>query len=157
GTQAAVLHVFARTRGATAKYYYRCKPDNGSWSQWEEVPVDVSEKQIVPIFWNARLYLFWPVFTERNEQTIPSNNQPQLAQSYFDIQLAWSVRHHDKWSSKQLTDVTITSNIRPDPTIKSDHGKSKHTFRAQTVGPGLQIWYEYDSPGTVVKVPAGKY
>src|SRR5262249_36630143 len=57
-----VLHVFARTQATPPIYYYRQWIGKSRWTAWERVPVDIPEKQIVPVVWNRRLYLFWPIF-----------------------------------------------------------------------------------------------
>ena len=71
-----VLHVFARTTAQPYKYYYRrllnCSQFNVSgggsiWTPWEKVGVDIQADHLVPVVWDGRLYLFWPMFAESAE------------------------------------------------------------------------------------------
>src|SRR5207253_1232255 len=59
-----VLHVFGRTQGtSTPQHHYRQRVD-GQWTAWELVDLDIPAAQLVPIVWNRRLFLFWPMFTD---------------------------------------------------------------------------------------------
>ena len=54
----------ARSRGIPHKYYYRVR-DGLAWSPWQEIDADISADQVIPVVINSRLYLFWPVFFEK--------------------------------------------------------------------------------------------
>jgi hypothetical protein len=58
------LHVIGRTRGIPHKYYYRVR-DAMAWAPWEAVDADIGADQVMPVVINSRLYLFWPVFLEK--------------------------------------------------------------------------------------------
>ena len=58
------LHVVGRSRGIPRKYYYRVR-DGLSWSPWQEIDADISADQVIPVVIDSRLYLFWPVFFEK--------------------------------------------------------------------------------------------
>jgi peptidoglycan hydrolase-like protein with peptidoglycan-binding domain len=151
-----ILHVFGRTQGTAPTYYYRQRLSTGRWSHWERMDVDITEEQIIPIVWNRRLFLFWPVFTEVLVPKSPIPDKPEPGNKYFDIQLAWSERKHSRWTTKKVTTQTIRSNKRPDEG-RADHGKGLHTFRAAVEGAGLKIWYEYDDPEHTVTIPIAPY
>jgi hypothetical protein len=52
------VHVLARTSGAHRKYYYR-RSEQGSWSAWEQVKLDIEDNPIMPVVWRGRLFLMW--------------------------------------------------------------------------------------------------
>ena len=58
------LHVVGRSRGIPRKYYYRVR-DGLAWSPWQEIDADISADQVIPVVMDSRLYLFWPVFFEK--------------------------------------------------------------------------------------------
>jgi hypothetical protein len=151
-----ILHVFGRTQGTPPVYYYRQRSSTGRWSHWERVDVDISEEQIIPIVWNRRLFLFWPVFTEVMVPKTPPPDKPELGDKFFNIQLSWSERKHSRWTTKKITTQAIRSNKKPDDS-RADHGKSLHTFRAAVEGAGLKIWYEYDDPEHTITIPVAPY
>jgi hypothetical protein len=65
-----ILHVFGRTRGIPHIYYYRRWENSAFWTPWERVDLDIEGEHLIPVVWNQRLYLFWPIFTEKaNEPT----------------------------------------------------------------------------------------
>ena len=51
-------HVIARTAGANRKYYYR-RHEDGYWTPWEQVNLDIEDNPVMPYVWNGRLLLFW--------------------------------------------------------------------------------------------------
>ena len=62
--QPAVLHVFGRTRDVSHQYFYRRWEDQARWTPWEPVELDINADHLIPVVSNARLYLFWPEFTQ---------------------------------------------------------------------------------------------
>ena len=73
------LHVFGRTRGIPHIYYYRRRIATGGktmyWTPWERVDLDIEGDHLIPVVWNRRLYLFWPIFTEKAKKESPKNDQ----------------------------------------------------------------------------------
>ena len=67
-----ILHVFGRTRAVPHLYFYR-QFDGGVWSPWEKVDLDIEGDHLIPVIWNRRLQLYWPVFTLKSEQ--PTKDQ----------------------------------------------------------------------------------
>ena len=63
-----ILHVFGRTRGIPHIYYYRRWENSADWTPWERVDLDIEGDYLIPVVWNQRLYLFWPIFTEKANQ-----------------------------------------------------------------------------------------
>jgi len=116
-----ILHVFARTRGTPHLYFYRQRInasgcDDGMWTAWEKVEVDIEGDHLIPIVYNRRLYLFWPQFVEGADEPSPKTELEvdskiktggEAPRRYYDIRLAWSEYRNKKWSPKRLSDLAI--------------------------------------------------
>jgi receptor-binding and translocation channel-forming TcA subunit of Tc toxin/ABC toxin-like protein/neuraminidase-like protein/putative peptidoglycan binding protein len=127
-----VLHVFGRTRGTPHIYYYRRRVDSASWTAWEKVDPDIAGDHLIPVVWNRRLYLFWPIFTEENVETDASvtvrEGEPIPAPAkQWKIQLAWSERKQGKWVAKKIS--TNFGSI-PQRIFDVDERKSGMLFRS---------------------------
>lgn len=147
--QPEVLHVFGRTHGSTTPQHYYRRRVGARWTAWEVVDLDITERQLLPIVWNRRLLLFWPVFTERN---LPNyGDKPTPPGRRFDIQLAWSELRRGKWSQKRITPNKVESMVIPDDS--PDRGKGRHVLRAGIDVQGLKVWYEFDDPPQPQWVP----
>jgi hypothetical protein len=109
------LHVFARTYGGDPKlWYYRTFIGNRRWTPWEKVDLDIKSDHIVPIVFNNRIYLFWPVFTEKSDDVdsiaIPhagDNYSVQKPTKYWQVQMAFSEFRNGKWSPKKVSEDFI--------------------------------------------------
>jgi hypothetical protein len=114
-----VLHVFARTRGTPAQWYYRTcttlPPVNGvmpagTWSAWTSMNLDITSDQVVPVVWDSRLYLIWPIFKQISEKssgsTVPSQTggSSAAAQKFWTIQFAMSEFSAGQWQAKRTYD-----------------------------------------------------
>ncbi|XHF27391.1 neuraminidase-like domain-containing protein [Corallococcus exercitus] len=115
GTQ--ILHVFGRTRGAPARYFYRYRellPGTtlGRWSAWEPLELDITGDHLIPVVWNNRLYLFWPTFTEKTEAvgdipiprmggTAPQDTTASAPKKYWTVELSLSERRGGQWLPKR--------------------------------------------------------
>ncbi len=69
------LHVFGRTFHTPHIYYYRRLLNNSEWTPWEKVPVDIQGDHLIPVIWNRRLYLFWPIFTQKARRDKSSGSE----------------------------------------------------------------------------------
>ncbi|MEP6862940.1 MAG: neuraminidase-like domain-containing protein [Deltaproteobacteria bacterium] len=68
-----VLHVFARTRTTPYKWSYRARTKSsataaGVWDAWQSLDLDIPSEQIVPVVWDQRLHLVWPLFKPESEK-----------------------------------------------------------------------------------------
>lgn len=123
-----LLHVFGRTRHAPYAIYYRTWNEYRKWSAWQKLPVSIrvvengehSGVHLLPVVWKKRLFLFWPEFNPQQEkgtastgtQTVEAcgkNNTLSSMQprTYWDIKLAWSECVDGKWTSKQVSSVSL--------------------------------------------------
>ena len=113
-----VIHVIGRTRSHPAIYYYRKFDLNfGEWTAWEKIDLDIQSDQVVPVVYNRRLHLFWLNFVEKpqkvKKQSLPPMNKNGEINSeptdtpeppnQLEIQLAWSTRKNDGWTSKRVS------------------------------------------------------
>ncbi|MCS6317965.1 MAG: hypothetical protein H8K05_09380, partial [Nitrospira sp.] len=138
-------HVFARTHADPPTYFYRKWVGQARWTPWQRLDLDIPGGQILPLIWNRRLYLFWPIFTRKTTQPSSGGSGPDdvKTESYFEIQLAWSEYRQGRWGPKKTTptDVAIRSAIVPAGDPPNDR-REQHVFRAITNGPELKVWYE---------------
>ncbi|WP_022949759.1 Tc toxin subunit A-related protein [Methylohalobius crimeensis] len=106
-----ILHVFGRTRNTPHIYYYRRWMDQSYWTPWERVDVDIQGDHLIPVIWNRRLYLFWPIFTEKadepGEVTEDETGSPPV--KYWNIQIAWSENKHNKWTAKKVSSSQLNT------------------------------------------------
>ncbi|MDQ6634832.1 MAG: neuraminidase-like domain-containing protein, partial [Gemmatimonadota bacterium] len=105
-----ILHVFARTPAPPRAYYYRRRVNSAYWTPWEKMDVDIEGGHLIPVIWNGRLFLFWPIFTENVDPVTvripPSTNSGQVNAEpgkYWDVKLAWSERKQSKWTGKKVS------------------------------------------------------
>ena len=133
-----VLHVFGRTSGGDAPvYYYRKRVDDAYWTAWERVSLEIPEQQIIPVIWNRRLYLFWPVFKEVIEERdvkIPLPGNP-LAKPPFhwELGIAWSKYQDGRWSVKKTSKNII--DLKHHGSIE----KNRLVFKAEVKQESLNI------------------
>ena len=110
-----VLHVFAHTRGTPAQWHYRTRtglvPSAGSWGPWQSLNLDIASQHLLPVIWDQRLHLIWPVFKQisekQSDQKIPPPNggQPQPAPNKFwSVEFVMSQLSAGQWQPK----VTLT-------------------------------------------------
>jgi hypothetical protein len=120
-----ILHVFGRTFAIPHIYYHRKLVNDGTWTPWEKVQADIEGDHLIPVVWSRRLYLFWPIFTEKTD---PKDNKlsapPSQPQTHCEIQLAWSEYKDGKWLPKRISTSFIISGrvskqTRGDPQLGS--------------------------------------
>ena len=134
-----IFHVFGRTYATPHIYYYRTLDrTTGVWSAWETVNVDIQGDHLIPVVWNRRLYIFWPIF---KEVTTPNSNtlasSPSLPLKNLQIRFAWSEYRDRIWSKKQVTaDSLIPYGF---VNYSDDFDPSTITFNAQVNDPALTI------------------
>ena len=100
------LHVIGRTFSTPHIYYYRQQINSANWTPWEKVDADIHGNHVIPVIWNRRLYLFWPIFTMKQKEkplTMPTDGTPiEGGEKVLEVQLAWSEYKNGKWSAKKL-------------------------------------------------------
>jgi Tc toxin complex TcA C-terminal TcB-binding domain/Neuraminidase-like domain/Salmonella virulence plasmid 28.1kDa A protein len=136
-----ILHTFGRTRGIPHIYYYRQRIDSAYWTSWEKVDVDIQGDHLIPTIWNRRLYLFWAVFSEKQEDkpvVMPKTGQAiEAGRKYWEIQIAWSEYKNGRWLPKKISSNVLKSIS---PFIFS---KDQYFFKGVLNGGELSIYCYY--------------
>ena len=112
-----VLHVFAQTSGTPAQWYYRTRtgmsPYAGSWNAWQPLNLDIASQQVIPVVWDQRLYLIWPVLKQISEQqssqSVPASGggSQSAPQKFWSVEFAMSQLSAGQWQPKQ----TLTQKL----------------------------------------------
>jgi hypothetical protein len=129
GDRINIFHTFGRTCATPHVYYYRQLDLNtGVWNVWERVDVGIQGDHLVPVVWNRRLYIFWPMFKETADTTSPGtiqvpnagdpNYSPPAPMKKLEVSLAWSEYQQGKWSKKQVSSDSLT------PYLNTEHYSS---------------------------------
>jgi hypothetical protein len=156
GTQ--ITHVIGRTFTTPHVYSYRTLDNRTfTWSPWEQISADISGDSLIPVVWNRRLFLFWPIYTEvsdpvannppsstittepgqKNGQSTTSVPQSSSGQKALQIQMAWTEYKSGKWTPKQLTAEVLTPAIYGKYSIQLD--QSSFIYKAVQNKDGLVI------------------
>lgn len=128
GDSADILHVFGRTRGTPAQYFYRQRLDGWRWSPWNKMEVDIEGDHLLPVVHNRRLYIFWAQITETALDEVPGTPEKggdrtqEKPEKYFQLRLAWAEHRSGQWSSKK----TSTAQIGATP---EDYGRLSRGLR----------------------------
>ncbi|MEP7231867.1 MAG: neuraminidase-like domain-containing protein [Ginsengibacter sp.] len=170
------LHVFGRSSTSATVFYHReltrkngYSWTEGIWSPWKKVPVDVatiddgndSGAHLLPVVWNRRLYLFWPIFEQKVDDSIvlPEGfDRPNC----WRIKLAWSEYKDGIWSPKQIGSPFLVSHpYSTDPMpVRSLIPRPYHPNQEWQHGQYIQVeditghvWARYETPGRWVTIP----
>ena len=113
-----LTHLFGRSFTSPHVYFYRCRNNRtGVWTAWEKVGVEIQGDQLIPMVWDHRLYLFWPIYKETSDpvsqspqstavvssggtSTVPA---PSPALKRLEVRLGWSECRQGSWTKKQAT------------------------------------------------------
>jgi peptidoglycan hydrolase-like protein with peptidoglycan-binding domain len=145
-----ILHVFARTQAPPRVYYYRQRVNGAYWTPWEKVDLDIDGNHLIPVVWNSRLFLFWPIFIEKadpSKVTIPplggGGTVKDQTRKYWDMNLAWSERKQGKWTSKKMSSQSAKIEQLTSPRGGKEDGQladsSKIYFIPRVGGDDLSI------------------
>ncbi len=106
------VHIFARTFNPPHFYFYRrYDVKRNRWSAWERVPVDIEGDHLIPVVWNRRLHLFWPVFVEKPDMHMTKIELPEDSNpvTRWEIKMAWSEYRQGRWAPKRTSDDALFS------------------------------------------------
>jgi Tc toxin complex TcA C-terminal TcB-binding domain/Neuraminidase-like domain/PA14 domain/Salmonella virulence plasmid 28.1kDa A protein len=165
-----VLHVFGRTTTQPYAYYYRrllhCSqfgvPGGGSaWTAWEPVGASIEGDHLIPVVWDGRLFLFWPVFAQTADPRSQDPVQPQgilgtigtappaLPIQDLTITLNWSEYQQGAWSSKQSSNPW--KFLKFTKWAQEAFDASQFSFNSSFTGGDslvINILYNFDSEST---------
>ncbi|HRI59027.1 MAG TPA: neuraminidase-like domain-containing protein [Saprospiraceae bacterium] len=142
-----ILHVFGRTNNIPHIYYYRRWVDKSYWTAWEQVDLDIQGDHLIPVVWNRQLYLFWPIFTEKAEVSLPGSpdETPTEPTKHWEIQMAWSEYKNKKWGTKKTSTEVNIVHLPP----------ISYSFKGLFIGDKLVIrCYKLES---IIAFPIGEF
>jgi len=113
------LHVFARTYADPQRYYYRKRSSLLVWTAWKKMDIEIDDKILLPVIYNQRMYIFWPVFFEKAKTPtdLNANSEPE---KYYEIKFAWSEYKNNMWSPKTISANYIEHDFNKDILIDKD-------------------------------------
>jgi Tc toxin complex TcA C-terminal TcB-binding domain/Neuraminidase-like domain/Putative peptidoglycan binding domain/Salmonella virulence plasmid 28.1kDa A protein len=150
-----VLHVFARTRATPAQWYYRTRGSNyrtdtslspgaaGSWSAWQSLNLDIASQHLLPVIWDQRLHLIWPVFKEisekQSDQSVPTGGggSSPAPEKFWAVEFAMSELSVGQWQAKKTITQKLffQKTVPKNPKVKGsqafDRPALAFTFRAR--------------------------
>ncbi len=144
-----VLYVFAHTTGTPSQWYYRTRTSmtmyGGSWSAWQALNLDIASNHLLPVMWDQRLFLVWPVFKQSSEkqssQTVPasgSNTQTQQdpPKKFWTVEFAMSELSVGKWQPKQTLQQKMFFDTPDSPLAFTFRAYQDNSFNLQ-----LQVYF----------------
>lgn len=106
------LHIVGRTRGEPHAYYYRKYEATalygGSWTPWEELPLEIDGAAVQPAILNGRLYIVWLQVVQGQRQRKKGDSSTDekataTIEYYAEIKLKWAYFTGAKWSSVKVS------------------------------------------------------
>jgi hypothetical protein len=67
------------------------------------VDLDIEGEHLIPVVWNQRLYLFWPIFAEGTREDWSETAEDVEPTKIWKIQMAWSEYKNRRWSAKKVS------------------------------------------------------
>jgi Tc toxin complex TcA C-terminal TcB-binding domain/Neuraminidase-like domain/Putative peptidoglycan binding domain len=104
------LHVFGRTFHTPRTHFYR-RRDGATlaWTPWEKVDLDIAADHLIPVVWNRKLMLIWPIFNQAQDRqavVMPASGEAIGSKpKHWEMQLAWSEFRYGRWTGRNLTDA----------------------------------------------------
>jgi hypothetical protein len=121
-----VDHVIARSAGGHRRHY-SSRRENGQWTPWEHVKLDIEDNPVAPVVWRDRLLLFWLRVMQQGvvdkaaqgpsskpNSSAPNPTTAELAADAKDsaktkmtVQavLCWSEYYNGKWQPARTSEV----------------------------------------------------
>jgi len=139
------VHVVGRTRGNPNIYYSRRRLGSGLeyWTPWERIDPDINVEQVLPMVWNGRPYLFWPVFAD---VAGPNSTDPHT----WQVRMAWSEYRSGQWQAHKASADHPPTKVKVIPQNSASSGKDvgngnrHHLFKTRLDGDQLLIGLEVD-------------
>lgn len=97
------LHVFARSWNPPYIHYYRTLKNN-VWTAWEKMELETDSDHLVPVMFNRKLYVFFPMFIEKQHQIIKDGD---AGVPYLEIKMCYTKLDFGKWSNKKVLNGTL--------------------------------------------------
>jgi|GEM_PF-2233955 len=112
-----VLHVFARTWNPPYIHFYRNRTAQ-VWSEWEKMDMDIDSDHLIPVIFNRKLYVFFPLFIEKQHKTIKQMIDGELTNApYLEIKMCYTKLDGGKWQNKKVLNGTLQCGHIASPNI----------------------------------------
>ncbi len=124
-TDAQELHVFGRTFNSPPQYFYRKRNlQTQEWTAWEKVQLDIQGNEegesagvhLIPVVWNRRLYLFWPIFTEKIDKEMQAAEFKERHDEWISL--------HNMWLIEKKKNIEINKEIDRKNAFSADNSNS---------------------------------
>ena len=137
-----ILHVFARTNGATRQYYSR-RFEYGYWTPWEKMSLNIEGDLLVPVVWKSQLFVFWVKTVTKSEGGDRNKTPRKIADEGWganaltttELTLSWGEFYKGKWTSPKSTEIKDPLRI----TGLSAFDASKLVISARTERPNPNV------------------
>jgi hypothetical protein len=98
-------YVFGRRNGKPANIYFRKFTSNKTWTNWQKIENDFEGNHLIPIVFNKKLMMFWPmiIFRKTGGTGLPDESPPVTAH----IQMAWSEFSNGSWSARRISESKL--------------------------------------------------
>lgn len=163
------LHIVGRTRGEPHAYYYRKYEATalygGTWTPWEELPIEIDGAAVQPAILGGHLYILWLqiVQGQRQKKTGESSNGASATVSieyYAEIRLKWSSYTGVKWTGVKVGKQAIydVSENQLDFILGDDESLADRYFiideSANSDALNLEIWRTFSECKDTKKIVA---
>ncbi|MEO1052979.1 MAG: neuraminidase-like domain-containing protein [Bacteroidota bacterium] len=151
--RSGTLHVFGRTKEQPHRYFHRKLEDGFNWTAWEAIEVDIEGDHLIPVVFNRRMMLFWPIFRETAEEATDSdfdvkveggevtgNATPSAPKRQLEIQLARTEFSNGKWQAKKISKRGIDSSF-------TDQSKFFFQTTIDTEGLHIDVFFADETQG----------
>ena len=137
GARSHRLYLLARTRSEPRRYYLRERIDGDGWTPWEKVEADISSEHILPVVFQRRLFLLWPLFE------VGGPNRDRVS-----FRMAWSVREGGTWRPARRSTQVFPTVVPPQGEADTQGmiAGRQFRFRARAFGADLLVAVDQVSP-----------
>jgi hypothetical protein len=135
-TPSNTLHVFARSWNPPYIHYYRTLKNN-VWTAWEKMELETDSDHLIPVMFNRKLYLFFPLFIEKQHRVIKTVlNGESVNAPYLEIKMCYTKRDFGKWSNKKVLDGTLQAGTISSANIPNTEAGLINKLRKKLEVPG---------------------
>lgn len=135
-TPSETLHVFARSWNPPYIHYYRTLKNN-VWTAWEKMELETDSEHLIPVMFNRKLYLFFPMFIEKQHQIIKNGD---TGAPYLEVKMCYTKLDFGKWSNKKVLNGTLLAgNVASVNILNTNGGLINRLGRIDTNGRGNGI------------------
>lgn len=140
-----IYHVFARNWNPPHTYYHR-KFEDGVWQGWEKMDVEIESDHLIPVMFNRKMYLFFPIFKEKIYEIKGPKPEDSTFHKYYEITLAYTKYDFGKWSQKKIFKEKFLATPYAFTSFNPDEGE----VNAQLVASFANKFWDHDGYRTIL-------